>query len=266
MIETSVWTEGIQQMDRRYSPPLVDRARPAVSPRVVLNRRPALYYGLGALACLLAAAVLPLGPIGMIFFLWPSVGLGMLAVAYLEVGPAVFRKRSGRLPFTTRLLFAHYMIGNAIAYYLCRWKWRRGYSRLAEGVYLGRLLDNSEADELIGRGLTAVLDLTAEYFECSRFRQLAYKNVQILDLTLPTAEQLHQAVEFVRRHAAIGQVYIHCALGCCRAPTVAAAYLIASGEVDSAEAAVARVRRRRPNAAMPKGLVELLEQQYGIEA
>ena len=125
------------------------------------------------------------------------------------------------------------------------------------------MLSNAEADEVIEQGLTAVLDLTAEFPECDRFRELAYTNVAILDLTLPTPEQLAKAVEFIRRHVVHGQVYIHCALGYFRGPCIAAAYLLATGEAECAEEAVAMVRRVRPQALVPKGLVELLQQHYG---
>jgi len=160
------------------------------------------------------------------------------------------------------------MIGNWVAYHLCR-KGSPSRVRVAKGVYIGRLLNNSEAEEFFAQGLTAVLDLTAEYPECKRFRDLnsrhilIYRNVQILDLTLPTDPQIREAVDFVCRHAKNGIVFIHCALGCCRAPSIAAGYLLASGHADSGEEAIALVRRARPQASMPKGLVELIERHYG---
>ena len=143
---------------------------------------------------------------------------------------------------------------------------------MAEGVYVGRLLDNSEADAFFKQGLTAALDLTAEYPECERFRdlhsrhQLHYKNVQILDLTLPTDLQITEAVDFVRHHAENGKVFIHCALGCCRAPSIAAGYLLATGHANSGEEAIALVRRARPHTSVPKGLAELIERHYGAAA
>jgi hypothetical protein len=216
-------------------------------------------YGLSAAACLLIAVALP--PWGMLL-VWPALGLGLLSLAYLDAGPVIFRKKSGRLPMGTRLLFGPYLIGNAIAFRLCRRRAPR-YNRLTDRVYLGRMLSNAEADEVIEEGLTAVLDLTAEFAECDRFRELAYTNVAILDLTLPTDEQLGKAVEFIRRHVVQGRVYIHCALGYFRGPCIAAAYLLATGEADCAEAAVAMVRRARPQALVPKGLVPLLQRHYG---
>jgi predicted protein tyrosine phosphatase len=159
------------------------------------------------------------------------------------------------------------MLGNWVAYHLCR---KRSPSRVpvANGVYVGRLLDNSEAEEFFEEGLIAVLDLTAEYPECQRFRdlnsqhKLNYKNVQILDLTLPTDLQLTEAVDFVRRHAKNGKVFIHCALGYCRSPSIAAGFLLASGHAESGEEAIALVRSARPQASVPKGLAELIERHY----
>lgn len=265
MLET-VWSERRKQTDSRFHEVKENRQFRAVSsPRVTPNRRPAWSYGLGAVACLLAG--LFFHPWGVIL-IWPAVACCLLTRAYLQTGPGVFRKRSGQVPLGSRFLFAPYMTGNWVAYHFCRTRYP---SRVlvAKGVYLGRLLDNSEAEEFFAQGLTAVLDLTAEYPECERFRdldakqKLNYKNVQILDLTLPTDLQIIEAVDFVRRHATNGKVFIHCALGCCRAPCIAAGYLLASGQADSGEEAIAQVRRVRPQASVPKGLAELLERHYG---
>ena len=265
MLETA-WSERLRQTDLPFREVAAGpRSRAAAGPRVTPNHRPAWSYGLGAAACLLVCLVFP--PWGIIL-VWPAAGFCLLTRAYLEAGPAVFRKRSGQLPPGTRLLFAPYMIGNWVAYHLCR---KRSPSRVlvAKGIYVGRLLDNSEAEEFFEQGLTAVLDLTAEYAECERFRdlnsqhELNYKNVPILDLTLPTDLQITEAVDFVRRHAKHGKVFIHCALGCCRAPSIAAGYLLASGHADSGGEAIALVRRARPQASLPKGLAELIERHYG---
>ena len=265
MLET-VWSEKLQQTDSPFCDVVVDRQSRATSGlRVSPNRRPAWSYGLGAVACLLVCFVFH--PWGFIL-VWPAVGFCLLTRAYLEAGPAVFCKRSGQLPLGSRLLFAPYMIGNWVAYQLYRMRLPNRV-RVAQGVYVGRLLDNSEAEEFFEQGLTAVLDLTAEYPECERFRilssqhKLNYKNVQILDLTLPTDLQITEAVDFIRRHAKNGKVFIHCALGCCRAPSIAAGYLLASGHADSGEEAIALVRCARPQASVPKGLAELIERHYG---
>jgi hypothetical protein len=68
-------------------------------------------------------------------------------------------------------------------------------------LVLGRRLTDDEAREQIDRGVRAVLDLTAECTAPPAFRSLAYRNVPILDLTVPTPRQFAEGVEFIRAHA-----------------------------------------------------------------
>ena len=64
--------------------------------RLGQNVRVGYYYAAGAAAVLaLAPAVWPWGA----FLLWPAAGLGMVAAAYFGLGPGIFRKDQGRLPF-----------------------------------------------------------------------------------------------------------------------------------------------------------------------
>ena len=68
-----------------------------------------------------------------------------------------------------------------------------------------------------------------------------------LDHTPPSVDDLARGVEFIsdeinsRENA---KVYIHCAAGCGRAPTMAAAYLVSLG--DAPAAAWKRIKRVRP--------------------
>lgn len=61
----------------------------------------------------------------------------------------------------------------------------------------------------------------------------------------PSLEQLARGVVFIREAVKAGQgVYVHCAQGVGRAPTLAAAYLISEGY--SPESALAEIRKVRP--------------------
>jgi protein-tyrosine phosphatase len=119
---------------------------------------------------------------------------------------------------------------------------------VAPGVVIGRRLTNREAAALIREeGVTAVLDLTAEFSEVPALRALEYFNVPVLDLTTPTDRQLDAAVAFLRAQAGQGRtVFIHCALGLGRAACVATAYLLSEKLAPSAEAAAECVRSVRP--------------------
>jgi hypothetical protein len=174
-----------------------------------------------------------------VFLLGPAAGLAMVAGAYFGLGPGVFRKRDGRLPLSTRVVLAPALIGQqlSLAYYRRR---DRAWDEVAPGVLIGRILTDAEAAAAIAQGVTAVLDLTAEFSETDRFRALAYHNLPILDLTAPTREQLRAAVAFIGAAAARGTVYAHCKIGYSRTAAVAGAYLLSSHRAATVEEAVAR--------------------------
>jgi protein-tyrosine phosphatase/membrane-associated phospholipid phosphatase len=210
---------------------------------VVPNVRIGCYYAAGAVTVLaLAPAVWPWGA----FLLWPAGGLGAVAGAYFGLGPGVFRKTDGRLPLSTRFVFAPILIGQyvSLVYYRRRC---RAWDEAAPGVLIGRRLTDAEAAAAVKQGVTAVLDLTAEFSGSARFRAIRYHNLPILDLTGPTQDQLHEAVAFIAEEAAKGTVYIHCKIGYSRSAAVAAAYLLAGHEAATVEAAVARLRNVRPS-------------------
>ena len=150
------------------------------------NLRVAVWYGFGAMLIgLVAYAARPWG----LVLLWPAASLAIMAWAYFKAGPAVFRKRDGRLPLSTYIVLGPYLLGTRMA---CLWHARRDvpFSRVRPGLIIGRSLRAAEARGLIAGGVDAVLDLTAECGETGPFLGLAYLNVPILDLTVPTAEQL----------------------------------------------------------------------------
>src|SRR5207249_2509104 len=72
---------------------------PSLPLPVVVNRRIGLYYAAGAAVALLMGAIFwPWG----VLLLWPTVALGIVAIAYFGAGPIVFHKTRGTLPWSTR--------------------------------------------------------------------------------------------------------------------------------------------------------------------
>ncbi len=220
------------------------------------NRKLAVAYG--AAAALLWATAWGLRPIGL-FLGWPALALTLLAAAYLRGSTALFGKSQGRLARSASAVLAPYLAGAWISFNHYR-RLDRPYDRVAVGVILGRRLNERESEEAARAGVTAVLDLTAEYPESRRFRSLPYRNVQILDLTVPSLEQLDEAVDFVRAEAGRGTVYVHCALGYSRSACVVAAYLLAEGQAGTVEEAVARVQAARPKVVMSPNVMAALRQ------
>jgi hypothetical protein len=221
---------------------------------VVENQRVGVCYGT---ACLVSAAVgVVTWPWGGLL-LWPALSLGIVTSAYFGAGPGVFRKQDGRLPLSARLVLGPCLLGQRLSLLYYR-RQCRAWDQAAPGVWIGGQLSDREAAAAVRQGVTAVLDLTAEFSEARPFLATAYRNVPILDLTAPTAEQLAEGVSFIREHATCGLVYVHCKLGYSRSAAVVGAYLLASGQAAGAEEATAALRRARPTLVVRAEALEAL--------
>jgi protein-tyrosine phosphatase/membrane-associated phospholipid phosphatase len=210
---------------------------------VVPNIQVGCHYAAGAAAvAVLAAATLPWGA----FLLWPVGALAIVAAGYFGVGPGIYRKTDGRLPLNTRFVLAPVLLGQylSLIYYRRRC---RAWDEVTPGVLIGRQLNEAEAADAVEQGVTAVLDLTAEFSEAAPLRVVNYRQLPILDLTAPTQQQLSEAVRFIGTEAAKGTVLVHCKIGYSRSAAVVGAYLLASGQAATAQEAVDRLREARPS-------------------
>ena len=106
--------------------------------------------------------------------------------------------------------------------------YRRGYQRLLD------------------YGITAVVNMRELHSDIDkgiggeRHLQLA-----TVDNTPPSVDDLRRGVEFIGAEIERGgKVYVHCAVGCGRAPTMTAAYLVSTGLAP--EEALRRIRQVRP--------------------
>ena len=186
-----------------------------------------------------------LWPWGSIF-LWPAAAALLAAAAYFGLGPGIYRKIDGRLTLSTRLVLAPLLLGQKLSlrYYQ---RQCRAWDEVTPQVWIGRKLSDREAVEAVRQGVTAVLDVTAEFSEAAPFLATRYLNVPILDLTAPTPEQLRRCVAFVSENAARGVVYVHCKIGYSRSAAVVGAYLLKSGAVCFRRRSHARLRAVRPS-------------------
>ncbi|MEY2506978.1 MAG: hypothetical protein QOH01_1307 [Verrucomicrobiota bacterium] len=220
------------------------------------NRRVGFYYSIAAiLVAVLAISVWPWGAL----LLWPAIALTLAAAAYFGGGPGIFRKADGRLPWTTWWTLGPVLAGHELSRLYYR---RRGHpwDELTAQVWIGGVLSEREAAALVGRGATAVLDLTAEFSEARPLRALAYKNIPVLDLTAPDPEQLEQMLSFIERESRTGTVYVHCKIGYSRTAAVAAAWLLRSGRAASVSDAIDLVRRVRPSVVIRPEVLAALKQ------
>jgi atypical dual specificity phosphatase len=105
------------------------------------------------------------------------------------------------------------------------------FDEITETLWLGGA-PTYERDYLfvIEKHIRAVVDLRAEReADKARYQQhdIDYLQIKVLDVTVPTPEQLDEGVEFIRQH--VGQnhkVLVHCAKGRGRSATMLAAYLM----------------------------------------
>jgi predicted protein tyrosine phosphatase/membrane-associated phospholipid phosphatase len=226
-----------------------------VSLPVTHHPRIGYFYGTGALITLaLAVALWPWGSL----LLWPSLALGIVGSAYFGIGPRIFEKRDGRLPLSTYLVLGPCLAGQYLSLLHYR-RQCRAYDEVVPGIIIGRILSNREAATAINSGVTAVLDLTAEFSEAKPFLALRYLNVPILDLTAPSQEQLRQMAQFIAEESQKGTVYVHCKIGYSRSAAAIGAYLLASGKASTPDQAIKLLRKARPSIVIRPEVLSALQ-------
>ncbi|MGN8113105.1 phosphatase PAP2/dual specificity phosphatase family protein [Labrys sp. 22185] len=211
---------------------------PSPPPGEVRKRRKlAACYGLGALA--LAVIGIGVGGWGL-WLCYPAASLALVAANYLWRGAAGFQKRGdGSMPLAVRLLFAPYQLG---AFLNSRWWTRREPSagEVRPGIYLGRI--PSRLDRAPG-SYGSVVDLAAEL---SAWRGVSTRAVPMLDLIAPQPAKLVEASQAIEAARGKGTVLVCCALGYSRSAAAVASWLLASGQAQTVDDAVAILRAVRP--------------------
>jgi hypothetical protein len=233
-----------------FPDPSTDGVGKTVAYRPLGGMRLARRYLLGALACL----ALALQGGYWLLSLWPGFALGVVGIAYMGVGPAVFRKRGGRLSISAKLLLGPYLIGQALSW---RWYLRRMGAPLSEivpGVFIGARLDDRDAIVFAAaHPRRFVLDLTGDFDESGSLREGDYTNLQLMDLTEPPPEALRDAATCIEvAHRQGKTVFVHCALGYSRSAQVVAHWLAVTGRAGSLREALERVRAARPGVVVAR--------------
>ncbi|SOY44793.1 phosphatase PAP2/dual specificity phosphatase family protein [Cupriavidus taiwanensis] len=219
-----------------------------------LSRR----YGVGAVVALLCAVLAVGASVTLAFLLlWAALALACVARIYALAAPAWFQKDGdGTMAPGARWVLAPYLLG---AFLNSRWWTRRApqASAIAPGVWVGRFPTTSELRAL---GADAVLDLSAELPRSATAPGLAYRCVPVLDLTVPTPQQIGQAVAQLDAWQRQGRrVLVSCALGYSRSALVAAAWLARRQRVRDAGAALAALRQHRPAVVLGREHADALQ-------
>jgi hypothetical protein len=202
------------------------------------RRRLAARYALGALP---SAAFACQGG-AWLWLAWPAMALGLVTLNYLMIGERGFQKAAnGRLSVGASGLFAPYLAG---AWVNSRLRTRRLPlpAEVIDGVSIGRI---PSARELAKSPFAAIVDLAAE-LPCGEHRDLFYRAVPILDLTIPTAANLRASAEAIEEGHRRGSVLVCCALGYSRSASAVVAWILMTRRAGTVDAARDIVQRARP--------------------
>jgi len=194
------------------------------------NAKLALTYGMGGLA--LAANALYFGGWAW-FLLWPGGALMVVGMIYATGRTDWFGKQNGSIRPAAQWLLAPYLIAARINSRL--WTRNRPVAReIAAGVWLGRVPSAHEIQ------FASIVDMTAELaIDAS---QVHYRNIAVLDLTVPSAAQIEAAVRAIEEMPK--PLLVCCALGVSRSATAVAAWLLASGRASTVEEAIRLIELR----------------------
>lgn len=213
-------------------------------PRQSHTRNPslklAMRYGLGATICGLLC-------FASIYFIWPAVACGIVALAYATGHSRLLGKENGTLSPSAEWCLLPVLLATKLVQR--KWLQRQpGWHEVTDSVLFGRKVTKAEAETLAQDGNLAVLDLTAESTAPVAFREHArYHSLPLLDLVPLQPEHITAALNTIREQRAAGRrVYLHCQLGLQRSALIAAHWLVECGRAKDLDDARHQVRALEP--------------------
>ncbi len=120
------------------------------------------------------------------------------------------------------------------------------YSQVTPNLIVAGQYQKRGWEVLQQRGVSASINMRSEFDdEAAGIAPPRHLRLVVEDNTPPTLDQLRRGIAFVTEEVTRGgKVYIHCAAGVGRAPTMAAAYLVSTGLPP--EQAWAKIKKVRP--------------------
>lgn len=197
---------------------------------------------------------------GAYFLLWPILAMTFVLSAYWFNNPAML----GKNPHIGILNkgFVVFLFPFFALVWGCWWFQNKKskepcYSRIMEGVYLGRYTRDLES--LPARTNCMVVDMTCEFSEPESIRVCTqYRCFPVLDGHYPgNMEDYLDLIEEIHRWA--GPVCIHCAQGHGRSGALAAILVILKGHAITVDEAVAYLKEIRPGVNLSQGQRKVVE-------
>ncbi len=215
------------------------------------------FYLLGAASLTLLAALI--GGTAL-WLLWVAIALLLVAYIYGFIGSNGFQKNTnGHISLASKCLLLPYLIGAKINAYLWTAK-INPVDEIADNIWLGRFPSDNTVKEF-----NTVIDLTAEFSAPAHDNNIHWHSLPTLDLITPSEAILQTAVALVKQYQPQGPVLINCALGYSRSALVIVAWLLITKREATIEAAIARVKLKRPTIVFKESdkkiLKNLIEQQ-----
>jgi protein-tyrosine phosphatase len=134
------------------------------------------------------------------------------------------------------------------------------YSQITPQIYVGPQYRRAGKGKLEQRGIHGDVNLRLEFDDAAHGLALKnYCHLPTVDDTAPSLDHLREGIDFINQITSKGgKVYIHCAGGIGRAPTMAAAYLISQGL--TLDEAIALIKKSRPFIRIMPEQMERLKQ------
>ncbi|WP_462176021.1 diacylglycerol kinase family protein [Pseudoalteromonas gelatinilytica] len=193
-----------------------------------------------------------------LFFYWTALSLLLVSGAYFFNIARIFRKReNGVIPIYIRWAFIPFLLG---AQLYNAWSRKNDkvppLQQINEHLFLACRLFPSDIDTMKEMGITAILDVTCEFdgLEWSSTQEnIRYLNIPVLDHSVPTSAQLHQAINWIDHQVKEDRrVVVHCALGRGRSVFVMAAYLLSQNKDADVHQVLAQIKETRETANLNK--------------
>jgi predicted protein tyrosine phosphatase len=132
------------------------------------------------------------------------------------------------------------------------------YSEVTPDLFIGAQYNQRGKQHLLNKGIEYDVNLRIEFDDAEHDLALPhYCYLPTIDDDAVSLEHLYQGIAFIKdAHQNGGKVYIHCAGGVGRAPTMGAAYLMSTGL--SLDQALEKIRAVRPFISiMPPQMAQL---------
>lgn len=137
------------------------------------------------------------------------------------------------------------------------------YSQITPEIFIGPQYRRAGKRRLERLGITGGVNMRIEFDDAAQNLALArYCHLPTIDDDAPTLEHLQEGVQFIQQVISEGgKVYIHCAGGIGRAPTMAAAYFISQGH--TLDEAITLIQKSRPFISITPIQLEQLQKFEG---